>query len=291
MTRHNIVAPSEAEPTTKDFELELRVRNNRLKERRLALGLSAPQLAKEIGISYHSYITLESMHVSPIGRKAGFLALGEERVASWRKSALKIAAFYCVPPEVLWTDAILAVKAPRVVAQVDGGTLMAIAGATTSEWLITSGRSTADTYDATETLTRAKKVISRLPLREQQVLYQRFGLGEDGRDHTLTEIGERLGVCKERVRQHEASGLKHLRSALREQEEPESVLIVSVTPVEEESDDDYDGATRICVLWNNGAARPRVRCHCGFHLFRRSLKHKSHYRCAKCRSTFLVELQ
>jgi RNA polymerase primary sigma factor len=46
--------------------------------------------------------------------------------------------------------------------------------------------------------------------RERQVLELRFGLS-DGRDHTLEEVGVRLGVTRERVRQIEAKALRKLR--------------------------------------------------------------------------------
>ena len=52
--------------------------------------------------------------------------------------------------------------------------------------------------------------IGRLPLRERMVLTQRAGLA--GPVPTLTELGESLGVSRERVRQLEASALGELRA-------------------------------------------------------------------------------
>jgi len=60
-------------------------------------------------------------------------------------------------------------------------------------------------------------VLSQLQDREQTVLRLRFGL-EDGRTRTLEEIGEVLGVSRERVRQIEREALRKLRQPqLREQ--------------------------------------------------------------------------
>jgi RNA polymerase primary sigma factor len=53
--------------------------------------------------------------------------------------------------------------------------------------------------------------LGLLPPREAQVLRLRHGLGGD-RPRTLEEVGARLGVTRERVRQLEASALRKLRT-------------------------------------------------------------------------------
>lgn len=52
--------------------------------------------------------------------------------------------------------------------------------------------------------------LSLLTPREQKILRMRFGL-EDGRGHTLEEVGQEFGVTRERIRQIEAKALAKLR--------------------------------------------------------------------------------
>jgi RNA polymerase primary sigma factor len=60
---------------------------------------------------------------------------------------------------------------------------------------------------AEDTLRRA---IAELPERERDVLKLRYGMNGDGDPKSLEEIGRRLGVTRERVRQIEAKALERL---------------------------------------------------------------------------------
>lgn len=57
-----------------------------------------------------------------------------------------------------------------------------------------------------------KIALDRLPPREAQILRLRYGL-EDGRVYTLEEVGQAIGVTRERVRQLEAQALNRLRQS------------------------------------------------------------------------------
>ena len=55
-----------------------------------------------------------------------------------------------------------------------------------------------------------RTVLEALNEREREVLEMRFGLN-DGKDHTLEEVGKSFGVTRERIRQIEAKALRKLR--------------------------------------------------------------------------------
>lgn len=55
-----------------------------------------------------------------------------------------------------------------------------------------------------------RRVLNNLTLRERQVIELRFGLADD-HDHTLEEVGRRLKVTRERVRQIEERAIRKLR--------------------------------------------------------------------------------
>lgn len=55
-----------------------------------------------------------------------------------------------------------------------------------------------------------KKYLDQLEPRDKRILELRSGL-EDGIPHTLEEVGEMLGITRERVRQYEAKSLRKIR--------------------------------------------------------------------------------
>lgn len=58
------------------------------------------------------------------------------------------------------------------------------------------------------------KVLDSLSPREKQVIRWRFGM-DDGRMKTLQEIGEMLGVSRERIRQIESCAFRKLKNRKR----------------------------------------------------------------------------
>ena len=55
------------------------------------------------------------------------------------------------------------------------------------------------------------KILDCLDERERGIIERRYGLGRGSEPQTLQEIGEELGVSKERVRQLETRALAKLR--------------------------------------------------------------------------------
>ncbi len=69
-----------------------------------------------------------------------------------------------------------------------------------------------------DVLSTVLELLETLDTREATVLKLRFGLGE-GQAHTLKEIGQELGLTRERVRQIETEALAKLANGLRDPKE------------------------------------------------------------------------
>jgi RNA polymerase primary sigma factor len=70
--------------------------------------------------------------------------------------------------------------------------------------------SPAQSADQSQLREDLNRMLATLPPREARVLRLRFGL-EGDRTYTLNEIGQKLGVTRERARQIAQSGFRRLR--------------------------------------------------------------------------------
>ena len=71
-----------------------------------------------------------------------------------------------------------------------------------------------------ERVSALARLLTALPTRERQVIDWRFGLSEGTEPATLGEIGKRLGLSRERVRQIESAALTRLRASAGGQDLP-----------------------------------------------------------------------
>jgi RNA polymerase primary sigma factor/RNA polymerase sigma factor len=64
---------------------------------------------------------------------------------------------------------------------------------------------------------QVERILSRLDEREQKIIVSRFGLDHSQEPLTLKEVGQEMGVTKERIRQIEARAMNKLRQAAQEE--------------------------------------------------------------------------
>lgn len=193
----------------KELEITVEVRNNRLKERRMRLGLSQADLADKVGINQSTYSGLESTRICPLqlspGRDGGF---GQDPMWSggWKRSALRLAKFYGVEPAELFPDSVLSLKRRRAVRFVDSNEL--------GHFLAPVDRLALESPDAaTERKEKAEIVahgMEGLSERHKQVLVRRYSLDGEG-EAALEDIAREIGVTVERVRQIERKAIEKIR--------------------------------------------------------------------------------
>ena len=76
--------------------------------------------------------------------------------------------------------------------------------------LIASESDVAEEVEVSLQETALHRALADLPEREQEIVRLRYGLNGDSDPKSLEEIGRRLGLTRERVRQIEARALQRL---------------------------------------------------------------------------------
>jgi transcriptional regulator with XRE-family HTH domain len=185
----------------KELELTVRVRNNRLKQRRDELGLSQKQMADVVGIHHQQYGGLECMRLSPI------------KDGEWTEPAVKLAEYHGVSIDELFPGAVLEVAQTTAVRKLDGGDVAALLAATSGgRYLLPAPGDAVDHGQLKQILSGA---VGALDKRTRDMVVRRFGL-DGGSEQTFDQIGEVHGLSVERVRQIIYRALKQIRWAHRE---------------------------------------------------------------------------
>lgn len=207
-SRERAQVPPMSTDAIKPFEVTLTVRNNRLKQRRLELNLSARQLAENVGIGYHLYCAYESMRTSPIAVRSG----------DWKPTACRIAQFFGLPPEELWPPEVLQVLNPRSTALLSAKQITAFGASQHAQRRL---QAPDDLLVARQDQQQLHRALDALPERHRLCLIWRYGLdGSEAR--TITDVclkdaqhfRRAQPVTTERMRQILAEAMRRIQIAL-----------------------------------------------------------------------------
>ena len=182
----------------KELELTIRVRNNRLKERREALGMAQPEFAIAAGVSLSAYRDLEAMRRSPRIQGNGCWR--------WKEIVLQLARFHCVEPDELFPAAVLAVENPVTSRRLNGDDLLPLL--IDHDQRLLEGPDAA--YDRAELREHIRRALSGLRPQDAKVLRLRFGL-DDGDAQTIDQVCATMEVGPKRVLEIAARALRGLR--------------------------------------------------------------------------------
>lgn len=174
-----------------DFRVQVRIFNNQLRSRRLALGLTASALAEKINVTASEYGRLENLKKFPIIKK------GE-----WSLSARKLADFHKCLPEDLFKQAHADVQKTQKEIEVSAAQLASVVPHHFIAEMTAPDASTV-TLELQQAITR---LFATLRPQEVRVLKARFW-----EDKTLDEVGAEFGLGKESIRRIESLALRKLR--------------------------------------------------------------------------------
>lgn len=183
----------------KELSVEVRVRNNLIRQRREELGLSQVQLAEKAGVSIFSYGALERMTRLPR------TASGE-----WTRSARLLASFFNVRPGDLFPSTICDFGMPVMTRLVDSDEFVQLGQAH-----LPPVEPPGSELEHEQLRERIGEALATLSDREANLVRRRYGIDTVQDGATLEELAQDNGVSRERVRQIIYKALNKLRHPAR----------------------------------------------------------------------------
>jgi RNA polymerase sigma factor (sigma-70 family) len=187
---------------TPEFEVTITLRNNKIKRRRLELGLTQKALAAAAGVNSCAYWGMENLRFNPF-----------QKNGDWKKPVLALAEFFHVqtPWELFPKNvAELVEKQHIAVKELDAHQIT---------YLLHAEDTALPTPEESVQKKQLQQVVRSqmmtLTPRKERILRQYYGIGSE--KHTLKEIGAKEGVSTERIRMIVAQAKKDMRHPSRAQ--------------------------------------------------------------------------
>jgi len=187
----------------KEFELQIRVRNNSLKERRLALGVSQNTMNEAIGLKSSVYHKFEMLVLSPFDSAGG-----------WTPEALLVAEYFDVEPGELFPPSLKSVTASTATRALDGVEIEALMSTHSLESARGTETLCLEEEKAKEEFQVVRESSACLSARETRVLRDYFGVGRES-PMTVSEISRSTNVSTSRVAQIRDRALRKLHNRSR----------------------------------------------------------------------------
>ena len=198
----------EDEPVN-EYRIKVTVRNNLILNAIENAGYkSVSDFCRAVGLQKTALTELIAMRKPPLNQNGEF-----------SEHAKALMEELCALPTDLWTSEQLTLKLKRNTAQRDVSSegMRAALGMHAEEMLeLMKPDDPDEAVLKHETVSVVEKQLDSITPREALVLRMHFGIGCE--EHTLDEIGEKLDVTRERIRQIEAKALRKLKHPSRADE-------------------------------------------------------------------------
>lgn len=195
---------NESAAPIREFELTMKLANNLIRARRRELGMTVEQLATAAGITTSYVYGYESLRIQPFCPARG----------DWRRSALRLAAYFGLAASDLWPESVREIAQSKVVAEVDAATVRKLSGVERRvlahhERLRLELPAPGESHEQRETVAELMRIADQSLKPVQREVLLRVVLGEE----SVNDVAQERGITPSRIRQHLDSAIWRLREA------------------------------------------------------------------------------